>query len=466
MNEEQLLDLTQMSWISPALCESWRTLNACIMEGEQIEAATVLDILNGVLSAVIKSAYEVEKLHLEPEDAAALGRAMDCLSRLYLVYHRQYIREHDNSQPLPLEQSARDAALYGEFLAYLKEAPQIWRLRKLEAEIQQLQTALEGCQEENARLLELHNQPSRTEELEGQLQRSEAKRAELESAIEQLRQQLQEQVSAQDTGAAERSSLASRIEALQAELAAQQETQSANAAARINLEAYIQTLQAELESQQASAQDAAQLAADRIARLEAELLVAQQALEAKSAAAALSGTPQEIPTPEPEPAPTPVPPEPEPAPFDADPDTLHPSTVNNGVCCPDPCGCTKIGAPLATIRDQIETLDLTHCDAQEIVDRAFQGCPNLKSIIFPLSIAVGDETFADCPKLEDVHLEYTSRIGSGAFRNCAALRKVYFTSRRTEIGPDAFAGCPDVAFRCRKNSTAAAYAEAHHFDTF
>ena len=180
-----------------------------------------------------------------------------------------------------------------------------------------------------------------------------------------------------------------------------------------------------------------------------------------------------MPAPQPEPVAEPIPmpastptSEPQPETPASDPDIFHPNTVNNGVCCPEPCGCTKIGAPLVSIRDQIETLDLTLCDAQEITDQAFQGCPNLKSIIFPLSIVVGNETFANCPKLEDVHLEYTSRIGNGAFRNCTSLRKVYFTSRRTEIGQDAFDGCPNVTFRCRKNSTAAAYAEAHNFDTF
>ncbi|MGI6013482.1 MAG: leucine-rich repeat protein [Oscillospiraceae bacterium] len=466
MNEEQLLDLTQMSWISPALCENWRVLNECIMEGEQIEAATVLNILNGILSAVIKSAYEVEKLHLEQGDAAALGRAMDCLSRLYLVYHRQYIRERDTSQPLPIEQSARDAALYGEFLAYLKEAPQVWRLRKLEAELQQLQSALDGCQEENARLLELHNQPSHTEELEEQLQQAVAKQAELEAQIVQLQQQVEDLTAEQNTCAAEKDELETHIQSLQMELASQQEAQSADASTKINLEAYIQTLQAELEAQQSESQAAAQLAADRIAKLEAELLTAQQALQAR---------PIPLPEPQPEPQPQPTPePQPEPAPEpvpaedspDMDPDTFHPNTVNNGVCCPEPCGCTKIGAPLASIRDQIETLDLTLCDAQEITDRAFQACPNLKRIVFPLSIAVGNETFSNCPKLEEVHLEYTSHIGNGAFRNCASLSKVYFTSRRTQIGENAFEGCPNVAFRCRKNSTAAAYAEAHRFDIF
>ena len=464
MNEEQLLDLTQMSWISPALCENWRVLNTCIMEGEQIEAATVLNIINGILSAVIRSAYEVEKLHLEQEDAAALGCAMDCLSRLYLVYHRQYIQEQSTSQPLPIEQSAKEAALYGEFLAYLKEAPQVWRLRKLEAELQQLQNALDGCQEENARLLELSNQPGPIEELEAQLQLAATKRTELETQITQLQQQIEELTAAQNACTEEKNALEIHLQTLQAELAAQQETQNASASEKINLEAYIQTLQAELAAQQTESQAAAQLAADRISKLEAELLTAQEALQA-----------QPVPAPVPQPDPQPVPssqPEPQPQPipmadsFETDPEVFHPDTVHQGVCRIESCGCSKIGAPVASIREQIETLDLTLCDAQEITDRAFQGCPNLKCIVFPLSIVVGNETFSDCPKLEEVHLEYASHIGDGAFRNCISLNKVYFTSRRTQIGENAFDGCPNVAFRCRKNSTAAAYAESHHFNIF
>lgn len=470
MHEENLLDLSQMSWISPALCTNWQTLNTCIMEGEQIEAATVLNILNGILSAVIQSAYEVEKLHLEPEDAASLGRTMDCLTRLYLSYHRQYIREQNDDQPLSsdqirLQKLAKEADLYGEFLAYLKSAPQVWRLRQMEAEIQQLKTALEGCQEENNRLLELSNQSALAQDLEAKLQIAQAAQVVLNEEHEQLKKTLEtrdEQLTALladlETAAAEKDTLEDTIQLLQTQLASARQSDDSNA--KINLEAYIETLKAELEAQQAAAQAAAQLASERIAKLEAELEAARQAPAAGTGFLPNPETdPVPILNPEVDPEPTPVP--------QPDSDTFHPDTVTGGICTVETCGGkTKLGTPLPAIRDQIEYLDLTLCDANEIADEAFRGCANLKQVVLPLSMIIGAASFADCPKLEEVYLEYAPRIGDRAFHSCISLQKVHFTSRRTEIGKDAFALCPNVAFRCRKNSSAAAYAAEHGFDIF
>lgn len=451
MNEENLLDLTRMSWISPALCDHWQTLDACITEGEQIEASTVLNILNGILNAVVQSSSEIERLHLEPDDAALLGRAMDCLTRLYLSYHRQYIREQGNElhadEQAYLQNKAKEADLYGEFLAYLKSAPQVWRLRQMEAEIQRLNTSLEDCREENKRLLGLSNQTSDTDDLKTRIKT------------------LEDKLAAQQTAAQTAAQIAAdRIKSLEAELAAAQQPvpplPPVDDSIRINLEAHIKTLEDELAAQQAGAQAAAQLAADRIKILEDELAAAKKAPPAAAPA------PHSDPDPIPKTAPTPSPRAEAEPPAD-DGDVFHPAVVNNGICSVKSCdGKTKLGAPAAEIRDQIEYLDLSECSATEIADYAFRGCTNLKKVVMPLRAVIGTESFAGCPKLEEVDLECTPRVGDRAFRNCTSLQKVYFTGRYTEISKDAFDLCPQAAFRCKRNGPAAAYAAEHGIDIF
>lgn len=208
----------------------------------------------------------------------------------------------------------------------------------------------------------------------------------------------------------------------------------------------------------------AQFTSERIAKLESELQAARKELAARPAILSnpeLISNSEATPVSELQPNPAPSPSAP-----DLDSDVFYPNTVTDGVCTLEACGKKKVGMPSAAIRDKIVYLDLTLCDAQEIADHAFVGCANLKRVVLPLSMVIGEESFSDCPNLEEVYLEYTPRIGDRAFCNCVSLKKVYFTSRRTEIGTDAFAGCPEVAFRCRKNSTAAAYAEEHSFDIF
>lgn len=461
MNEENLLDLSQMSWLPSEFCENWQTLNACILDGDQIEAATVLNILNGILSSVSRSDYEVEKLHLEPDDAAKLGRTLDCLTRLYRSYHRQYIREQDDDQSLSsdqtqLEKLAKKADLYGEFISYLKSAPQSWQLNQMKTKIQQLETALEGSQEENKRLLGLNNQSILAEDLEEQLQNAAAEITRLTETLEARDKQLTGLLTDLETAAAEKAALEATVEKLRAQLAAQPgQPQDFGAGDRINLEAYIETLKAELAAKQEEAQAAAQLAAERIAKLETELA------EARKAPAVSAPVPGSDPAPIPEEGCVYA------AADQTDPDTFSPTVVTDGVCTVEFCdNKTKIGAPAADLRDRIEYLDLTRCEATEIAAGAFRGCTNLKQVVLPLSMVIGVESFADCPKLEEVYLEYAPGIGERAFHGCLSLKRVHFTSRRTEIGKDAFALCPEVAFRCRKNSSAAAYAAEHGISTF
>ena len=432
MNEEYLLDLTQMPWITEDLQCHWQTLDACITEGEAIEASTVLNILSGTLNAVAHSSCGIERLILEPEDADLLGRTMDCLTRLYLSYHRQYIREQDESVCTDAQQflqdKAEEADLYSEFLTCLKSIPDLYKLKKMKAELQQLTTALEGAQQENARLLKLNPSDNVT-------------------------------------------ALKERITVLEKELAAAQQAsapiEDSDTVARLNEQ--IKALEKQLADLQTEMQTVAALAAERNKKLterNKQLKEALAAAQQENAAAIPIPAADPVPVQNPDPNPQPIDPLPD-LPDEADVFVL--SVVNNGLCSITSCdGKTKIGAPSPEIRDQIVELNLSNLLDPEIqiLDGAFRGCPNLKKVSMPYSRpTIGIESFADCPNLEEVCLEYTASIGNRAFRNCPSLQKVQFRSRRTEISEDAFDFCPQVAFDCRRSPAASDYAARHGINT-
>ncbi len=99
----------------------------------------------------------------------------------------------------------------------------------------------------------------------------------------------------------------------------------------------------------------------------------------------------------------------------------------------------------------------------------FNEVPELKEIVFPDNITIGDGMFAGCNKLEKVTFkgklnggigEYTfvgctdlkeikipegvKYIAESAFENCKSLRKVTFPSTLKSIGENAFYGCKSI----------------------
>ena len=81
--------------------------------------------------------------------------------------------------------------------------------------------------------------------------------------------------------------------------------------------------------------------------------------------------------------------------------------------------------------------------AQEIAERAFEGCVRLTDVVLPEGVIfIGERAFADCRSLTEVSVpEGVILIGDGAFKNCGSLTDVVLSGTVRIIGDGAFAGC-------------------------
>ncbi len=78
-----------------------------------------------------------------------------------------------------------------------------------------------------------------------------------------------------------------------------------------------------------------------------------------------------------------------------------------------------------------------------IVDSAFAGCANIKTVIIPDSITtIGSDAFKNCSNLTKVTLgSKVSSIGENAFADCLGLTSITVPNSVTSIGDNAFSGC-------------------------
>ena len=134
------------------------------------------------------------------------------------------------------------------------------------------------------------------------------------------------------------------------------------------------------------------------------------------------------------------------------------------------------GANNLTIADGIETIgshafdDLKNVrhitlasSVAKIGDSAFYGCSKLEKVVFDAEKSklksIGNYSFTDCKKLTSISFgPELVRIGEGAFKSCENLEKIIITDSVTEIGADAFLGCPNLVIHCNEDSYAYEYA--------
>ncbi len=83
---------------------------------------------------------------------------------------------------------------------------------------------------------------------------------------------------------------------------------------------------------------------------------------------------------------------------------------------------------------------------QFIENRAFDNCPNLKSVVIPNGVqSIFEYTFWGCSSLTSVTIpESVTSIGDGAFQNCSSLTSVTIPESVTSIGARAFNGCSSL----------------------
>ena len=104
-----------------------------------------------------------------------------------------------------------------------------------------------------------------------------------------------------------------------------------------------------------------------------------------------------------------------------------------------------------------------------IMDRAFENCPRLHTIILPNDLAevnngvfssckalkninlpdcvivIGENAFADCDELEKIEIPaQTIKINDFAFSNCKSLKEVTFNTELKKIGKNAFQYCTSI----------------------
>ena len=81
-----------------------------------------------------------------------------------------------------------------------------------------------------------------------------------------------------------------------------------------------------------------------------------------------------------------------------------------------------------------------------ILDSAFSGASNLKSITIPDSVtSIGDDAFKGCTSLESVTIpEGVESIGWNAFRECTSLTSVTIPDSVTSIGDSPFQYCTSL----------------------
>ena len=81
-----------------------------------------------------------------------------------------------------------------------------------------------------------------------------------------------------------------------------------------------------------------------------------------------------------------------------------------------------------------------------IVNRAFFGCDNVKTIVIPNSVTtIGDYAFYECSNLTSVEIPNSvTSIGSWAFEKCSNLTSIVIPNSVTSIGSWAFDGCSNL----------------------
>ena len=105
----------------------------------------------------------------------------------------------------------------------------------------------------------------------------------------------------------------------------------------------------------------------------------------------------------------------------------------------------------------------------DIMDRAFENCPLLHTIVFPEDFAevnngvfnsckalksvklpdnvtiIGESAFSDCDKLEKIEVPFkTIKINDFAFSNCKQLKEIVFNEKLKKIGKNAFQYCTSI----------------------
>ena len=97
-----------------------------------------------------------------------------------------------------------------------------------------------------------------------------------------------------------------------------------------------------------------------------------------------------------------------------------------------------------------------------IADNAFDGCLNLKKIIFnDKTEIIGDFAFTGCQNLTEFTVpESVKSIGNNVFARCDGLEVITFSSSRTKIGSDICESCASLKkIACPKKSPAIDYAK-------
>jgi hypothetical protein len=84
-------------------------------------------------------------------------------------------------------------------------------------------------------------------------------------------------------------------------------------------------------------------------------------------------------------------------------------------------------------------------NVEEIRDKAFSGCTNLKSVVMEGVRIIGESAFENCLSLNHLQLaEYTSKIKDHAFSCCKKLPSIIFPENIEEIWDYAFYQCENL----------------------
>ena len=103
--------------------------------------------------------------------------------------------------------------------------------------------------------------------------------------------------------------------------------------------------------------------------------------------------------------------------------------------CPDLSDITQIGSRAFKDNKTLTSITIP-ATVQEIGSNAFEGCTNLKSVIFSGRVDLGDEVFKGCSSLVKVKTSNSVHLGDRVFKDCINLETLYLPKGIADKSPD------------------------------
>lgn len=132
-----------------------------------------------------------------------------------------------------------------------------------------------------------------------------------------------------------------------------------------------------------------------------------------------------------------------------DRDIVVTANVDSGDGAVDITGCNPYrGLMLA----EVKNVSIVSHDAESTGPSAFDDCPGLTSVYFPVLKSIGYRAFAQCSALTSVNFPVATSVGMHAFAYCSALPSISLPSVNS-VGDESFEHCTSLASVDLPNAT-------------